>query len=178
VLLILLGLRASGKSSVGPLLAARTGGAFIDLDHRTLVRLNAASVQEAWHAHGEKAFREAEAGALREVLHDQIVHAVIALGGGTPTAPGVASLLLHAQDQGRATLVYLRAHPETLQSRLRACQASDRPGITGDDPIAEVPLLFMKRDPLYMHLARVVVGVDDATPEQAADVIAKRLALA
>jgi shikimate kinase len=61
---------------------------------------------------------------------------------------------------GRAVVVYLRAEPRTLAGRLTAAGAPDRPGLTGDDPVAEIATLFERRDPLYRELANATLHLD------------------
>lgn len=163
--LVLMGLRGSGKTTLGALAAARLGLPFVDLDDRTRALLGAASVAEAWRTRGEPAFREAEARALAAALAGPV--SVIALGGGTPTAPGAADLLR----QGRANIVYLRADASTLRARLASTIDSDanRPSLTGGDPLREIEAVLAQRDPLYIGLARHVVEIAGLTAEQGVD---------
>ena len=153
----LLGLRGSGKSTVGRLAAQRGGGAFVDLDDITPGLLGCATAGEALRTHGEPAFRAAERGAL----DDPRVRAagIIALGGGTPTFPASADEL-RARFAAGDRLVYLRASIPTLRARLAATNLATRPSLTGADPLAEVQTLWERRDPLYRALAGRVVDVD------------------
>ncbi len=86
-----MGLRASGKTTLGQMLATRLGRSFVDLDDVTAARLGCVDVPEAWSRHGPEAFRHAEADALKDVLAHAPSHLsssmgqIIALGGGTPT---------------------------------------------------------------------------------------------
>jgi shikimate kinase len=162
--LILIGLRGSGKSTLGRLVAAHLHRPFIDLDDLTPHILKAPSIAEAWAARGEAAFRKAEAKALRQIL--PVPAQVIALGGGTPTHPTSADLLRTARRTSRSAIVYLRASISTLQSRLRQADNAHRPSLTGIDIIAEVPRLFAQRDPIYRALADCILHVDAAPPEQ------------
>jgi shikimate kinase len=73
---------ASGKSTVGPLLAARLGLAFIDLDLVIEARAGCA-IAELIEREGEERFREIEAESLREAAAREA--AVIAPGGGAIT---------------------------------------------------------------------------------------------
>jgi shikimate kinase len=148
------------------------GCGWSDLDALVAARLGCAGVREAWERCGVAAFREGETRCLAEALHAATTDGkhVLALGGGTPTAPGAAALMQDARTNHRAVTVYLRARPETLQTRLRSGVGGDalddRPTLTGEDPVAEVPHVFMQRDPLYMTLADVVVQVDDLPVEE------------
>lgn len=164
---ILMGLRGSGKSTIAPLLAARLGTRMIELDERTPALLGHTTAAAALRAMGQPAFREAEARALAAALAEP--PCVIALGGGTPTAPGAAALL--AALGGRYRLVYLHAPPRALRARLTLSGVADRPPLidtASPDALSEIEAVYAARDPLYRTLAHTVVEVDGRTAEQCA----------
>ena len=109
------------------------------------------------------AFRGAERTALDSEL-DRLGR-VIALGGGTPTADGCAELLREGQSADRCRVVYLKALPVTLRSRLESADNSDRPSLTGGDVLDEIETVFAQRDPLYMDIAESVIHVDHVSLE-------------
>ncbi|MCA9275130.1 MAG: AAA family ATPase [Phycisphaerales bacterium] len=152
--LILIGLRGSGKSTLGTLLAQHLGRDFIDLDRVVAQRMNADGPGEAIERDGIDAFRANETEALRTVL--EASNRVIALGGGTPTAPGAAELLRSCD----ARVIYLRGTTETLRDRLAQSDNTDRPALVGDDVLGEVQVLFEQRDGLYRELAESTVHID------------------
>lgn len=152
--LILTGLRASGKSTLGRLLAQQLGRDFVDLDEVVAQRMDATGPGEAIERDGIDAFRAAETEALRSVLGTE--NQIIALGGGTPTAPGAAELLRESGSR----IVYLRANPETLRERMGASDNTDRPALVGDDALGEIETLFNQRDDLYRALAESIVHID------------------
>lgn len=153
--LLLIGLRGSGKSTVGRRVADALGVGFCDLDELTPRRMGHARVADAWRARGEDAFREAEAGALEEVLAGEA--GVVSLGGGTPTAPGVAARLEALRQDGAARVVYLRAGADDLRRRLAGAENTDRPSLTGAGTLEEIEAVLAARDGLYRRLADVVV---------------------
>ncbi len=157
-MLILIGLRASGKTTLGKLLAEHTGRPFTDLDDLTAAALGCGTASEALRAHGVAGFRAAELEALRAFLPTARPEHILALGGGTPTIPAAAALLQPH------TLTYLRAQPHTLQQRLRA-DSRERPSLTGGDAVAEVPQVFTQRDPLYRSIAAHTIDTDAMTAE-------------
>jgi shikimate kinase len=80
--IFLMGFMASGKSTVGPVLAAKLGLEFIDLD--LLIEAEAGcAIAELIEREGEERFREIEARTLREAMSRGA--AVIAPGGGAIT---------------------------------------------------------------------------------------------
>ncbi len=174
-MLILLGLRCSGKSTIGPLLAARLSfpsHAFADLDPLTAARLAVPSAAHAITTLGLPAFRTAEAVALADLLASPGPVRILALGGGTPTAPGAADLLRTARDRQAAFLVYLRNQPATLAARMAATNLASRPALTSaGNPLAEIAHLFTERDSLYQSLANLTLNTDTLPPETATDLI-------
>jgi shikimate kinase len=77
--IFLVGFMASGKSTVGPVLAARLGRRFIDLDRVIEAKVRCA-IAELIEREGEGRFRELETETLREAASQGGV--IIAPGGG------------------------------------------------------------------------------------------------
>lgn len=148
--ILLIGLRGSGKSTLGRLLADHLGQAFIDLDELTLRQMGFDTVTEAWADQGEPAFREAEIAALGEAIDNG---GVIALGGGTPIAPGGEELIASSG----SVSIYLRAQPALLRDRLATSLGEDRPSLTGADPLDEIERIFNDRDAKYRAIADHIV---------------------
>jgi shikimate kinase len=154
---VLIGLRGSGKTTLGRLLAARRAVLFVDLDDRTLACGGHDSVSAMFRDMGEAAFREAERTALEAALEiDVPAGSVIALGGGTPTAPGARALLEAARDAGRIRIILLEAPPAVLGARLAAAPG-DRPLLVGADFAEEAEILAARRMPGYRTLAQATV---------------------
>lgn len=158
--LVLMGLRASGKSTAGRLAAQSLNIAFIDLDALVLRELGARSVTEAWAEHGERAFRAAEAACLKTALRHHRED-VLALGGGTPMINAARQDLQAAVVAGAVVgPVYLHAPPEVLAGRLLA-SPGDRPPLGDQDLPDEVRGVYEKRDSVYQALAGEVLEVGD-----------------
>jgi shikimate kinase len=176
--LFLIGLRGAGKSTVGRLVATRLSAAFIDLDEETARRLGALSASHAFKSVGVDQFRSAEVQALSALVQQgpadraTNTHRVIALGGGTPTAPGAVGVLRSTPD---AKVIYLRSSAAQLQSRLRA-DHNPRPSLTGADPIDEVPTVFAQRDDVYGAIADIVIETDRLTTDAVAALVVQALA--
>lgn len=164
-MLILIGLRGSGKTTLGRLVGEATGRPFTDLDDLTAARLGFADASAALRTHGIEAFRAAELEALREFLASPVRDHILSLGGGTPTIAEVPELLKPY------TVVYLRAQPDALQQRLRE-EPCQRPSLLGCDPISEVPAIFAQRDPLYRAIATHTIDCDN----QPRDAVVRMLA--
>ena len=80
--LILVGMPGSGKTTIGQLLAQKTGKKFIDVD-RFIEEKHAISIPEIFRLYGEVAFREMESEAIAEL--GQQSGLVLATGGGCVT---------------------------------------------------------------------------------------------
>lgn len=167
--IVLIGLRGSGKSTVGRAVAGRLGVPFVDLDDRTAELLNAPTAAAAIDTHGFGAFRAAETQALVAALDHVGERGVLALGGGTPTAPGAAEALREAAEAGVATNVYLRVTPGELRSRLAATDTSTRPSLTGAGTLGEIDAVFAERDPSYLALAGCVLECDGLLVDDVVD---------
>jgi shikimate kinase len=123
--IFLIGYMASGKSTVGPMLANELGIAFIDLD--VAIESHAAqSIPEIFSSHGENYFRNLESQVLRSIIN-QSDQFVVATGGGTPCfGDNLNAMLTHG------TVVYLKCDAATIEQRLLASEAQ-RPLTTKDD---------------------------------------------
>ena len=149
---------------MAPLVASALHVPWEDLDNRTARLLGYRAAGEALQAIGLGAFRQAEFEALSHAIEVRGAR-VIALGGGTPTAPGAEELLNDAASAQQVWIIYLRASAALLQDRLRAGGASSRPSLTGASPIEELPAVLALRDPMYARLASSIIDVDGVTPE-------------
>ena len=136
--ILLCGPRASGKSTLGRLLARVLDWPFVDADAE-LERRHQRSIAE-WLPIDHEGFRAAEADLLQELA--QRPAQVIALGGGVVETP--------------AALAALSAHPRVLGLALepadqldRREHSDDRPALTGLPLREEIELLHQRRSPLY-----------------------------
>ncbi len=153
MVLSLVGMMGSGKSSVGRELSALLDCPFIDLDSY-IEKREGHSIPEIFREEGEAGFRALELSALREVISKQSgsaavparhgspapgsastvspaqsscpVNLVLALGGGTPTNPECAEII-----SAQTLCIYLKASPETLLSHLEGENAASRPMLGG-----------------------------------------------
>ena len=160
MLITLTGFMASGKTTVGRLLASSLGCPFLDLDE-VIVKKTGRSIPAIFASDGEAGFRKLEKQALEQTVGKYAEStAVLALGGGTVTVPGAIKLL-----QEKTTCIYLQASLESIQARLSAHP--------GGRPLADEHLAqrFAEREPLYAQAAHVTVDTDGLTPEHITDEI-------
>ncbi len=112
--IFLVGFMGAGKTSVGRALAQRLNWSFQDLDD-CIVEREGRSLARIFQESGERAFRQAEHLALREILADRTRGScgVVALGGGAFAQKRNAMLLREPE----VTTVFLDARAEELWSR-------------------------------------------------------------
>lgn len=164
----LVGLRCSGKSSVGRALAASLARPFVDLDDATvaLARSEDATIVESGAGEllqrvGLERFREFEARALARVLEgDEPI--VLATGGGAVETPANRALLAR-----RARSIWLSVELERLRARLGS-DPRVRPSLTGLGALDEIELVARRREPYYREVAELVLECGADSPERLA----------
>lgn len=110
----------SGKTTVGRLLAARTGRDFVDLD-REICEGAGMTIPEIFARDGEERFRDLEQEALLSAV-DRGTPCVIACGGGAVLRPANRAALRET------TVVFLRESTGTLYGRTRGAGRPLRSG--------------------------------------------------
>ncbi|MDA0295521.1 MAG: hypothetical protein O3A19_05615 [Planctomycetota bacterium] len=155
--LILIGLRGSGKSTAGRATADLVSRPFIDLDDRTQA-VCGTDAKTCFEERGEIAWREAESSALRRAI-DEPHPSIIALGGGTPTAPNAEAMLQEARRKGLGRIVWLKDTPANLATRIVDDQR--RPALSGLEPTEEMQLMLERRGPIFSGLADAEIDIDN-----------------
>jgi shikimate kinase len=164
-LILLVGPRGSGKSTVGPALAAKLGWAFADADE--LVEATAGrSITSLFAAEGEAGFRDRESAALGE-LCGRTNH-VIATGGGAVLREANRDLLKRS-----GFVAWLTVPPEVAYARMTAdpTTAARRPNLTAAGGVEEVRALIAAREPLYRAAADFTCDTAGRSPDEAAAAI-------
>ena len=169
--IVLVGLRGSGKSTVGKLVAAELGWAFADSDAR-IEQVAGCSIAKIFAAEGEAGFRQRESAALAELLGEE--SRVLATGGGAVLSVANRALMRPH------FVVLLRADPAILAARLRADpqSATTRPALTELSIEAELHELAAQRQTLYREVARYEVDAGRLSPGMvASDIVREWIAV-
>lgn len=156
--IILIGMPASGKSTVGVVLAKLLGYDFIDTD-LLIQRREGRRLSEIIAQDGIDGFLAAEEAACLS-LHAE--KSVIATGGSAVYSPAA---MAHLKSLGRA--IYLSVACDALAARLNDMRGRGvvlRDGQT----LAE---LFAEREPLYLRFADAVVPEGEGTLEQTVEAV-------
>jgi shikimate kinase len=151
----LIGFMASGKTTVGRLLAASLGFRFADLDDR-IVAAAGVPIPEIIARDGEAGFRARERDAVRAAAGERGV--VFATGGGAPCfGDNLATM------RGPGRLVALEVSPE--EAVRRAGRGSGRPLLDGAaNPVDAAAALLNQRAPFYDQ-AELRVRTEGRTPD-------------
>lgn len=160
----LTGFMGAGKSTVGRLLAERSGLAFVDLD-RAIEEATGESIQALFDAAGEVGFRRLEAAALRAV--EAFEEVVVATGGGVPVDPENRSWM-----RSRGTVVWLDVPGGILADRL-AETPTVRPLLAES---GDVEGLLASRLPAYGDCDLRLSLRGDETPEEVVERVRRALA--
>lgn len=162
--LFLIGLRGTGKTTVGRRLAERLCLPFLDADAE-LELSHGRTIRDIFATDGEAAFRELEAKMLEALIARGSV--VIATGGG---------VVLREQNRQRmqaaGKIVWLTADTDTLWRRIEADSTTPgrRPDLGGGGR-EEIEQLQQQREPCYRSCADWIVPTEGRSPEQIADAI-------
>jgi shikimate kinase len=153
--LVLIGGRASGKTSVGQALARILARPFVDLDE-VLAAEAGRSIADLVAQEGWPEFRRREKALVER--YARFSGQVLATGGGVVLDPENVTIL-----REHGLVIWLRADPATLGRRLRHDQGSreSRPSLTGADPVAEMARVLAEREPLYRAAAHVTLEVSE-----------------
>ena len=167
MLLALIGLPGSGKSTVGRQLSRRLGLPFFDSDHVIEQQLGC-SIREFFDREGEDRFRDVEESVLDQLSSKQ--EGVLSTGGGAVLRPANRRLL-----RERCRVVYLNSSPDELFRRLR--HDVNRPLLQVADPLNRLRDLHRLRDPLYREAAHFVIETGKPSVSTLVDMIALQLEL-
>lgn len=143
--IFLVGLAASGKTTLGKALAERMQLPFIDLDE-AIVEKTATSIPELFKRQGEGSFRLLEKETLHEIMATQD-HYVIATGGGAPCFHFNMDAM-----KAHGIVVYLEVPPGDLALRIMEEGLAKRPVFQSYDQldlIEEIRDMKVKRAPFY-----------------------------
>lgn len=144
--IVFTGLRCSGKTQIGKLIAKKLGWDFLDTDklveQKEGVKISEIVAQKGWDY-----FREREHEACKEAAKKK--KAVIALGGGAITFPRNATFFKNS------LVVFLKVPLSELAHRIAS--KNDRPSLTGAKQEQEMADLWRARKEAYEATADITV---------------------
>jgi len=151
--IVLIGMPASGKSTLGVQLAKWLSMGFVDTD--LLVQARAGMAMQAFQdANGMEAYRLLECETVGTLVCD---NCVVATGGSAVYCP---EAMAHLREM--ATVVFLDLPVDEVERRIGDISERGvviRPGMTLEE-------LHAERRPLYLEYADITVDCSNKTPEE------------
>jgi shikimate kinase len=151
--IVLIGMPASGKSTLGVQLAKWLSKGFIDTD--LLVQARAGQSMQAYqNAHGLKAYQQLECETVQSVVCE---NCIIATGGSAVYCKGGMEHL-----KSLATIIFLDVPLDEIKRRIGDISQRGvviQPGLTLDD-------LYEERHPLYVKNADAVIDCAGKTQNE------------
>jgi len=160
--IVLIGMRGSGKTAVGRILAQKLGREFIEMDE-LIVQKAGLSIPEIVARHGWERFRDLEKEVTAEVAErDNIVNAT---GGGVVVREQNITKL-----KQNGLLVWLTASVDSLLQRIG--EDDSRPLLVGKNQREDIEITLAERQPLYRKAADITIDTENKMPEAMAETIA------
>lgn len=159
--IILIGMRGSGKSHVGKLLAEKLNRDFFDSDTEVEKQADTSIVDIVATA-GWDAFRALESRCIRRLASKS--NAVIATGGGVVLREeNIAAL------KKNGVIVFLHVPLPDLRERISGKDLATRPSLTGISPADELAGIWEQRKDAYFRAADIVVDCPNSSGDKKSD---------
>jgi shikimate kinase len=163
MIVILIGYMASGKSSLGRLLAKKIGYDFIDLDEFIELK-EKMHVKDIFETKGEIYFRKVESIYLNEIISKKS-NIILSLGGGTPCYGNNMENILKSNN---VKSVYLKASIPSLIERLKN-EKNKRPLIShikNNEELAEFIGKHLFERSVFYDQAHYKISTDNKTKNE------------
>lgn len=145
LLIALVGLPGSGKSTAGRQLARKLELPFFDSDSEIEVELGQ-TIQSFFAQNTEDVFRDVEEAVIERLTLELATGGILATGGGVVLRKNNRERL-----RSRAMVFYLRSTPRQLYKRL--VHDTKRPLLQGGGVLEKLETMYSVRDPLYRDTA-------------------------
>jgi shikimate kinase len=167
--IVLIGYRATGKTSVGRGLARRLGLPFHDTDEE-VQRKTGSTIRELVALGGWDLFRKEEKAAVAALSEKD--GCILSLGGGAILDPENRSRV-----RRNGLFVWLRADAETIIRRVEADDKSgeQRPPLADGDLRREVSRMLGEREAAYREAAHVLVETGERAVEEIVEEIVRSI---
>ena len=149
--IFIVGLMGSGKTSIGKLLAKRTGRLFIDTDSE-IIKESGMTITEIFNKFGENYFRDLEYKVLSKAK--LIENHVISTGGG---------IILKLENikimKNSGTIIFLDIDVETQLSRVK--NKKNRPLLGGNNITENLVNIKKERDYIYKNISDYIISISE-----------------
>ncbi len=158
--IVLIGYRATGKTTLARLLAERLGWSWVDADVEIEHRAGK-TISQIFAEDGEGVFRDLEAQVIADLCaRDQWV---IAAGGGAPLRVENRRAM-----KAGGYVIWLQASPQTIYERMYSDPTTTqrRPNLTPGGGLEEIVELLARREPVYRETADFSVNTEGKNPQE------------
>ena len=149
--IFIVGLMGSGKTSIGKLLAKRTGRLFIDTDNQ-IIKESGMTITEIFNKFSENYFRDLEHKVLSKVK--SIENHVISTGGG---------IILKLENikimKNSGTIIFLDIDVETQLSRV--INKKNRPLLNSNNMVENLVNIKKERDYIYKNISDYIISISE-----------------
>jgi len=157
----LIGFMASGKSTVGKLVAEKLGMLLVDID-RIIEIKQGMTVAEIFNNFGEIFFREIESEVIGKIYNNK--NCVFACGGGVVERGDNIRTI-----RNNSWVVYLKVSPPKVMERINGSNV--RPLLQVQAKQQKIEQLLEQRKQAYAQSSHLALDTDWLNPEQAAKII-------
>ena len=161
--LFLIGYRATGKSTVGKVVADALGRQFFDADIE-LESVAGKTIAAIFADDGESTFRDLETQTIARLA--KVRHCVIALGGGAVMREENRRII-----RASGQTVWLTASPECIEQRVNGdpLTGQRRPNLTTAGGLQEIREILEHREPVYGDCADLSLDTEELAPSEIAE---------
>ena len=159
----LIGYRATGKSTVGKVVADALGRQFFDADIE-LESVAGKTIAAIFADDGESTFRDLETQTIARLA--KVQHCVIALGGGAVMREENRRII-----RASGQTVWLTASPECIEQRVNGdpLTGQRRPNLTTAGGLQEIREILEHREPVYGDCADLSLDTEELAPSEIAE---------
>jgi len=161
MLIFLIGFMACGKTTIGKVVAERTGYDFVDLD--CLIEAERGkTVSQIFAEQGENEFRKLEHEYLQKICLQK--NTIVATGGSVPCFHNNMELMNSA-----GKTIYLKFSPDDLKTRIQLSSQNSRPLVAekNDEELLQfIRENLPKREKYYEQANFIVMGNDEEIAKQ------------
>jgi shikimate kinase len=156
---------ATGKTTVGRILAKKLGYNFIDMDNE-IERIEGRSINKIFETNGEPYFRQIEKKLTKKL--SQLSRHVIACGGGALLNPKNVAALRES-----SILVLLSTKPTEILKRIE--NDSTRPLLNVKNRMNRIESILSERVLTYSKLADIEIDTTYLSPNEVSESIYKKI---
>ena len=169
MVILLLGLVGSGRTSIGHCLADELSYEFVEMEEAVMKKCGAKTFEEAYDGHLTN-WKEKELEASREIsLKDNLV-----IAASNTWIDNDLNLHYFKENALELQVVYLRTKPEVLTQRLSSLNKSLK-NDSGKRIIEKIKEIHRWRDVLFSDYSDFAIDTDDLMPEEASKMILKKI---